>query len=59
MNMHYFEICTSRVSVHNSITEHVLLKTKAYTFTLVIIRAAVSSVSRIEVPSHTEKKEHM
>jgi hypothetical protein len=58
MNMHYFEICTSRVPVHNSITEHVLLKTMAYTFILFIIRAAMSSVLRIEVPSHTEKKEH-
>jgi hypothetical protein len=58
MNMHYFKTCTSRVPVHSSITEHSLLKTKAYTFILLIIRAAMSSVSRIEVPSHAENKEH-
>jgi hypothetical protein len=57
MNMHCSKSCTSKVPVHNFITEHVLLKTKAYTFILLIIRAAMSSVSRIEVASHTEKKE--
>jgi hypothetical protein len=41
-----------------TITEHALLRTKAYTFILLIIWAAMSSVLRIEVPSHTENKEH-
>jgi hypothetical protein len=58
MKMHYFKTCTSRAPVHSAITEHALLKTEAYTFILLIIRAAMASVSRIEVPSHTENKEH-